>query len=100
MIVNKEDVKPIGDFILYEVVVAERKTEAGLFLPGVEDAADPIIGRVIDVGQTVNNETMRVEKGSKILLSRGVSTKIPIGTAASREAVMLVDKKYILAQVK
>jgi len=94
---KKEDIRPVGDQIYYEIISAERTTDAGLVLPGVEDEYSPVIGRVISIGEQVDSN--RFATGVKILLSRGVSFKVPLGGFASKDAAFLVDKKYVLAMV-
>lgn len=91
----KENIKPLGSMILYEPVVDDRKTEGGLFLPGDNDADTLVVGKVLRVGPDV----APVGFSDKILLSRGVSTKVPLGDAACRDFVCLVDQKYVLAIV-
>lgn len=90
---KKEDVNPVGDQLFFEIIVAERTTEAGLVLPGAEDEYSPVIGKLLKVAPNVTD----FSPGQKIMLSRGVSFKVPLGGYASKDAAYLVDKKYILA---
>ena len=94
----KEDIKPLGNMVLYEVIVEDRKTQAGLFLPGDADAETLIVGKVVEVGELVFEKT-RIKKEDKILLNRGVSTKVPLGDAVSKSFVCLVEDRHILAKV-
>lgn len=91
---KKEDILPVGDQVFFEIVSAERKTDAGLVLPGAEDANSPVVGKVLKTGPSAAEYL-----DAKILLARGVSFPVPLGGYASSDKAYLVDKKYILATV-
>jgi co-chaperonin GroES (HSP10) len=93
---KKNDIHPRNSQVLFEVVKVERVTPGGLVLPGNEDQEAPLVGRVLEVGIAADCSDITV--GKKILLPRGVSTRIPLSQTGD-EVVLLTDQRYIIANI-
>lgn len=61
--------RPLHERVIVKKEPAEIYTEGGIFLP--EDARDSInIGRIVAIGNLVNNEGENLKEGDKVMLQK------------------------------
>lgn len=87
--------KPLLSRVMYEVVAAETKTEAGIILsPGLlDDNNNPVVGKVLDIGP----DCTKVQIGSTILIDRGVSSRFIEGFGDKQVIRFFVEEKFVIA---
>lgn len=90
---SKTNVRPLGENILIRPEKAEKKTDAGIYLPDNASEERPSQGKVIAVG---DSEKIKVKKGQTVIYARYGGTEVKI----DGEEHILVVVKDVLAVVE
>ena len=95
--INKNNVKPLFDYVLVRPLEMETKTPSGIVLP---DSAKekPQMGEIVAVGPGSSNESgkvtpMIVKKGQKVIYKKWGGNEIKV----DREEWLLIEQKDIMA---
>jgi len=89
----KTNIRPLGDNVLVAPEKAEKKTEAGIYLPEGVSKEQPQQGAVVAVG---DGEKIRVKKGDVVIYKRYGGTDVKEGDAE----YLLIEAEDILAVVE
>ncbi|MEI9966964.1 MAG: co-chaperone GroES [Candidatus Moraniibacteriota bacterium] len=81
-----QNIRPLGENVLIELLKPEEKTEAGLFLPQSESKERPQLGKVIAKGES---EKILVKEGDTVIFRR-----------YGGEEVKFNETDYLLASYK
>lgn len=90
---SKTNVRPLGENVLIRPEKAEKKTDAGIFLPETASEERPQQGRVVAIG---DSEKITVKKGQTVIYTRYGGTEVKI----DGEEHLLVEIKDVLAVVE
>lgn len=90
---KKENIKPLGENILVEVVKESNKTESGIVLPEDTNQEKPQKGKVIAIGES---EKIRVKKNQKVIFTKYAGTEIKI----NKQALLILKNEDILATIE
>ncbi len=89
----KTNVKPLGENILIRPEKAEKKTDAGIYLPDNASEERPQQGKVVATG---DSEKIKVKKGQTVIYTRYGGTEVKI----DGEEHLIVSVKDVLAVVE
>lgn len=92
-----ENLKPLGTFILMEVVKRhEMKTEGGIIVPDTADEMNPYL-KVLAIGPDIKNSAINVDD---VVEPDGDSGRITYFLGKGREQYGLIDYKHIAGVFK
>lgn len=89
---EKENIKPLGEFILIKLEKQDKKTDSGIILPESTSQEKPQEGRVIAVG---DSKEIKVKKNQKVIFNRYGGTEVKI----NKEEYLIVKNEDILAVI-
>ncbi|MCA9364880.1 MAG: co-chaperone GroES [Candidatus Moranbacteria bacterium] len=89
----KINVIPLRDYVLIKPIVADKKTDSGIYLPETASQEKPQEGKVVAVG---TSEKISVKKNQKVIFSRYSGTEI----AVDGSEYLLVKNDDVLAIVE
>lgn len=88
-----KNVKPLGENVLVEPMLAKKKTEHGIYLPETSSKEMPQEGKVVAVG---DSEDIKVKKGQIVIFRKYSGTEIK----ADEKELMIIKNEDILAVIE
>ena len=93
IIMQKENIKLLGENVLVKIIKVNQKTKSGIILPETNNADRPQEGKVLAIG---TSEKIQVKKGQTVIFAKYSGTEIKIND----DAYLILKAEDILAVVE